>query len=66
MTAMLMALRRTALSVIAYAAARGTGFGPDAALFAGLALAGALNIRSLASLNLDTLAPTSDATIGEG
>jgi hypothetical protein len=65
MTAMLMALGRTGLGVIACWAARGTGFGPDEALFAGLAVAGALNIHALASLNPDILLPTSETVVGE-
>jgi hypothetical protein len=66
MTAVLAALGRTGLGAIAFWAARGTGFGPDGALLAGLAVAGALNIHALASLNLDSLLPTSQQVIGEG
>ena len=66
MTAMLAALGRTGLGAIAFWAARGAGFGPDGALLAGMAVAGALNIHALASLNLDNLLPTSDAAAGEG
>lgn len=66
MVAILMALGRTGLGAIAFCAAQEVGFGPNGALFVGLAVAGALNIHGLASLNLDTLLPTSDSVAGEG
>ena len=66
MAALIGAMMRTGLGVLAFLAARGTGLEPEAALSAGLAVAGALNIRALASLNPDALLPTSKTAIREG
>jgi len=66
MAAVIAAVARTAIGILVFWTARFIGFAPDTTLLAGLAVAGALNIHALASLNLDRLLPTSGASIGEG
>ena len=66
MRAVVGAKGRPVLGAAVLGAARMTGFGPDGALLAGLAAAGALNIHALASLNLDRLLITSQMVGREG
>ncbi|HUO97440.1 MAG TPA: hypothetical protein VMU01_02160 [Rhizomicrobium sp.] len=59
------ALASTALSCLAFALLRfGVGASPGISLYAGLILAGLLNIRHLWSLNRDGLLPTSEQVSG--
>jgi hypothetical protein len=66
MAALIAAVMRTGLGVLAFWAAREAGLGPEAALTAGLVVAGALNIHALASLNPDSLLLTCGIAVGEG
>jgi hypothetical protein len=58
-------LLSTGASVLAFAMLRAGGAGVDVSLLASMILAGMLNIRRLASLNCETLLPTSERGVGE-
>lgn len=59
------ALLSTGASVLAFAMLRAGGAGVDLSLVASMILAGMLNIRRLASLNCESLLPTSEPALGE-
>jgi hypothetical protein len=59
------ALLSTLFSVIVFVALRGTGCRADGAIVIALVTAGVLNIRRLASLNLEMFLPTSQSVVGE-
>ncbi len=61
----LRALIATFCAMLACAILRVVGLGAEASLFGGLIVAGGLNIAGLASLNPDSMVPTSGRAVGE-
>ena len=59
------ALLSTGASVAAFAMLRAGGVGVDVSLLSSMILAGLLNIRRLASLNCESMLPTSRTAVGD-